>query len=148
MTGASPSSKNSRVFNNRDAKMANPQVLFRASGKNSKASPSSKNSRVFLTEMRKWRIHRCYFGHLSRTDFRPLSSRHISKSDFMNGYFSGFCFVFQVIQVISSGEFSSAGEVDLIPMTKPTLTKPPDFKAFFLEKRLFKCFPTNVPIRG
>jgi len=38
----------------------------------------------------------------SSTNFRPLSSRDVSKSDFKNGHISRFCIVFQVIQVISS----------------------------------------------
>jgi len=37
--------------------------------------------------------------------FRPLSQTHICKREFTNGRISRFCFVFQVIQVISSGEF-------------------------------------------
>jgi len=47
------------------------------------------------------------------TNFGPLSQTDISKSDFKNRHISRFCFVIQVIQVISSGKFSSAEEVDL-----------------------------------
>jgi len=54
----------------------------------------------------------------SRINVRPLSQQllsqtHISKSEFKNGHISGFCSVFQVIQVISSAKFFSAEEVDL-----------------------------------
>jgi len=42
-----------------------------------------------------------------------LSQTHFSKSEFKNGHISRFCFVFQVIQVISSEKFFSAEEVDL-----------------------------------
>jgi len=45
--------------------------------------------------------------------FGPLFQTHFSKSEFKNGHISRFCFVFQVIQVISSGKFFSAEEVDL-----------------------------------
>jgi len=45
--------------------------------------------------------------------FGPLSQTHFSRSEFKNGRISGFCFVFQVIQVISLGKFFSAEEVDL-----------------------------------
>jgi len=40
----------------------------------------SKNSRVFSTDMRKWRIHGCYFGHLARIQNRhaPKNSRVFS----------------------------------------------------------------------
>jgi len=57
---------------------------------------------------------------------------------------------FQVIQVISSERIRSDEEVDLsfISSTKPLLTKPPDFKAFFLETRPWKRFSKNVLIRG
>jgi len=44
---------------------------------------------------------------------RPLSQTHISKREFKNGHISRFCYVFQVIQVISSGKFFIAEEVDL-----------------------------------
>jgi len=30
-----------------------------------KTDTPSKNSRVFSTDMRKWRMHVCYFGHLA-----------------------------------------------------------------------------------
>jgi len=42
-----------------------------------------------------------------------LSQTHLSRLEFKNGHISGFCFVFQVIQVVSSRKFSSAEEVDL-----------------------------------
>jgi len=45
--------------------------------------------------------------------FGPLSQTHFSKSEFKNGQISKSCFVFQVIQVISSGKFFSAEEGDL-----------------------------------
>jgi len=45
--------------------------------------------------------------------FRALSQTHISKREFKNGHISRFCSVFQGIQVISSGKFFSAEEVDL-----------------------------------
>jgi len=45
--------------------------------------------------------------------FGPLSQTHISKREFKNGHISRFCSVFQVIQVISSGKYFSAEEVDL-----------------------------------
>ena len=49
----------------------------------------------------------------SISSFRPLSQTHISKREFKNGHISRFCSIFQVIQVISSGKFFSAKEVDL-----------------------------------
>ena len=54
--------------------------------------------------------HRVHFeSHASsRTNFKPLSKKDISKSDVKNGQISRFCFVFQVIQVILSGKFCSA----------------------------------------
>jgi len=45
--------------------------------------------------------------------FGPLSQRDISKSEFKNSQISKSCFVFQVIQVILSGKFFIAEEVDL-----------------------------------
>jgi len=45
--------------------------------------------------------------------FRPLSQTHFCKSAFKNGHISRFGCVFQVIQVISTGKFLSAEEVDL-----------------------------------
>jgi len=45
--------------------------------------------------------------------FGPLSQTHFSKSEFKNGQISKSCFVFQVIQVISSGKNFSPEEVDL-----------------------------------
>jgi len=45
--------------------------------------------------------------------FRPFSQTHISKRESKNGHISRFCSVSQVIQVISSGKFFSAEEVDL-----------------------------------
>jgi len=79
--------------------------------------------------------------------FRPLSQTHISKSEFKNGHISRFCSVFQVIQVISSARFLSAGR------SWPQLQfrnegTPPDFELFFLEKRQWKSFSTNVLIQG
>jgi len=79
--------------------------------------------------------------------FRPLSQTHISKSEFKNGHISRFCSVFQVIQVISSAKFFSRGR------SWPQLQirnegTPPDFEPFFLEKRPWKRFSTNVLIRG
>ena len=73
----------------------------------------------------------------SRINFGPLSRSSNSESDFKNGHISRFCPVFQVIQVISPGKFCSAEEIDLsfISITKPPLTKPPDFKPFFFEDR-------------
>jgi len=73
--------------------------------------------------------------------FRPLSQTHISKRKFKNGHNSRFCFVFQKIQVISSAKFFSAVQL----RNEGT---PPDFKAFFVEKRPWKRFSTNVQIRG
>ena len=48
-------------------------------------------------------------------NFTPVAESifHNSKREFKNGHISRFCSVFQVIQVISSGKFSSAEEVDL-----------------------------------
>jgi len=45
--------------------------------------------------------------------FLLLSETHISKREFKNGHISRICSVFQVIQVISKGNFFSAEEVDL-----------------------------------
>jgi len=60
--------------------------------------------------------------------FRPLSQTTISKREFKNGHISRFCFVFQVIQVISSAKFFSAEEVDFSFNSKtkehPQISKP------------------------
>ena len=45
--------------------------------------------------------------------FRPLSQTHMSKREFKNGHIARFCFVLQIIQVISSVKFFSAEEFDL-----------------------------------
>jgi len=50
---------------------------------------------------------------LAGSIFRPLSQTHISKREFKNGHISRLCSVFKVIQVISSGKFFFAEEVDL-----------------------------------
>jgi len=50
--------------------------------------------------------------HISKSSKSEFNT-HISKSEFKNGHISGFCSVFQVIQVISSAKFFSAEEVDL-----------------------------------
>ena len=53
------------------------------------------------------------FTSVAGSIFRPLSQTHISKSEFKNGHISKFYSVFQVIQVISSGNFFSSEEVDV-----------------------------------
>jgi len=62
-------------------------------------------------------IYICIYMHtmtpVAGSIFGPLSQTHLSKSEFKNGHISRFCFVFQVIQVISSAKFFSAEEVDL-----------------------------------
>jgi len=67
----------------------------------------------------------------------PLSQTHFSKSEFKNGHISRFCFVFQVFQVISSGKFFSAEEVDFSFISWIWIHES-DFKGFFLEKRPWK----------
>ena len=79
--------------------------------------------------------------------FRPLSRTHFSKSDFKNGHLSRFCLVFQVIQVISSGNcslrrkltsasFYESESMDLIS------------KASFWKRDRDILFLSNVLIRG
>jgi len=85
-----------------------------------------------------WRIYNFpgrYTG--SRINSGPLARSSNSEPDFNNGHISRFCFVFQVIQVITSEMICTAEEVDrsFISITKPLIAKPPDFKALFLEKR-------------
>ena len=53
------------------------------------------------------------FTPVAGSIFGPLSQTHFFKSEFRNGKISKSCFVFQVIQVISSAKFSSAEEVEL-----------------------------------
>jgi len=67
----------------------------------------------------------------SRFNFGPHSQTHFSKSEFKTGRISRFCFVFQVIQVISSGK------VDLNFISWICIHES-DFKGFFLEKRPWK----------
>jgi len=84
----------------------------------------------------------------SGTNFRSLSKETFLHLISNNGHISRFCFVFQVTQVILLGKFWPAEEVFLsfILITKPPLTKPPDFKFYFLEKRPWKRFSTNALI--
>ena len=77
---------------------------------------------------------------------RPLSQTDISKCDFKDGHISRLCFVFRVIQVIIRKVFLCGGSWPLIQIRSEGA--PPDFKAFFFEKRPCKHFSTNVPIRG
>ena len=69
--------------------------------------------------------------------FRPLFQTPISKREFKNGHISRFCFVFQVIQVISSGKFFSA-EVDLALTQKRRKT--PRFQSLLCGKETVKTF--------
>ena len=72
---------------------------------------------------------------------------HFSKSEFKNGHISRFGFVFQVIQVISSGKFFTAEEVDLSFISSIWIHEY-DFKGFLLEKRLWKGFPIKCSNSG
>ena len=68
--------------------------------------------------------------------FRPRSQTHVPKREFKNGHISRICFVFQVIQVISSGKFFSAEEVDL--SFKSRTKKQPRFQSLLFEKETVK----------
>jgi len=90
-----------------------------------------------------WRHNAC-----SRINFRPLPQRNSSKSDFKDSHISRFCFIFQVIQVISLGKFCSGGEVDL-SFISWTIFHERDCKGFFLAKRswkkiFFKCSNSGI----
>jgi len=77
----------------------------------------------------------------------PLSKTHFSKSEFKNGHISRFCFVLQVIQVISWGKFSSAEEVDL-SFGSWIWIHESDFKGVFLEERPWKSFSIQCSNSG
>ena len=64
-------------------------------------------------------------------------------SEFKNGHISRFCCVFQVIQVILSAKFSLRKKLTSASTQKRRNT---DFEPFFLEKRPWKRFSTNVLI--
>jgi len=70
--------------------------------------------------------------------FWPLSQTHISKREFKDGHISRFCTFFQVIQVISSGKFFSAEEVDLRSTQKQRNS--PRFRILLFEKETMKTF--------
>jgi len=65
--------------------------------------------------------------------FRPLSQTHIFKREFKNGHISRFCCAFQEIEVISSGQFCSAEEVDL-SFNLETKQRPQISKSSFLKR--------------
>jgi len=79
--------------------------------------------------------------------FGPLSQTHFTKSEFKNGHISRFCFIFQVIQVISLGKFSFAEEVDFSFISWIWIHES-DFKSCFLEKRLCKSFSIQCSNSG
>ena len=74
--------------------------------------------------------------------FRPLSQTHISEREFKNSHVFRFCSVFQVI----SGNFSLRRKLTSASTQKRRNT--PDSESFFLKKRPWKRFSTNVLIRG
>ena len=82
-----------------------------------------------------------YITLVAGSIFRPLSQTHFSTSEFKNGHISRFSFVIQVIQVISSDNFSME-EVDLSfdSETKehPQISKPSFWKRG-RENVFYKC---------
>jgi len=91
--------------------------------------------------------HARHFNTGAGSIFGPLSQTHFSKSEFKNGHISRFCFDFQVIHVISSGNFFSAEEVDLSFISWIWIHES-DFKGFFLEKRQRKGFSIQCSNSG
>ena len=98
-----------------------------------------------------WRIYNFpgrYTG--SRINSGPLARSSNSEPDFNNGHISRFCFVFQVIQVITSEMICTAEEVDrsFISITKPLIGSPQISKPCFWkrdsENGFHKCHNSGI----